>query len=126
MKLKKIYNKDFYNNQEAGSLRSAKIILPMVLDIIRPKSIVDFGCGVGPWLKVAKVHGCSDCLGIEGEWVLEKVKTPSFHFKIQDLNKRVTLKKRYDLAISMEVAEHLKPSRADSFVNDLCISFLLS
>mgnify|MGYP003651180275 CR=1 FL=1 len=37
-----------------------------------------------------------------------------------DLNQPVKLRKRHDLAASIEVAEHLLPERSESFVADLC------
>ncbi len=52
-----IYNKTFYDNQEKGSLNSAKIIVPIVMDIVKPKSVIDVGCGVGTWLSVFKQLG---------------------------------------------------------------------
>ena len=37
-----------------------------------------------------------------------------------DLEKHFDLATRYDAVITIEVAEHLAPERADSFVDDLC------
>ena len=62
------YTSTFYDRQREGSLNSAKVILPIVFDLVRPKSVVDFGCGVGTGLRppsslapnivlVLKAHG---------------------------------------------------------------------
>ena len=48
------YAATFYDLQRSGSFDAANIILPMVFDLGRPNSLIDFGCGVGTWLAVAK------------------------------------------------------------------------
>ncbi len=30
---------------------SAQTVVPLVAELVKPKSIIDFGCGVGCWLK---------------------------------------------------------------------------
>jgi SAM-dependent methyltransferase len=92
-----------------------------VFDLITPESVVDFGCGVGTWLAVAKQLGTQRCLGLEGSWV--KTQAPAMaglDIRETDLEREVSLEERFDLAISLEVAEHLAPERAESFVTDLC------
>lgn len=39
------YQKDYFQWLQVGSLRSAKIVIPYVLDFIKPNSVVDIGCG---------------------------------------------------------------------------------
>ena len=82
---------------------------------------VDFGCGVGIWLAAAKRLGVEHCLGLEGPWVkTQPLAAADLEIRDTDLEQTVSLQERYDLAISLEVAEHLAPERADSFVADLC------
>lgn len=120
-KINKLYDSGFYDKQKDGSYQSAKIILGILFKAIKVRSIVDVGCGVGTWLRAAKELGCKECLGIEGDWVANKVIIKNgIIIKTQDLENKLQIKKKYDLAISMEVAEHLTPKRADSFVRDLC------
>src|SRR5262245_639668 len=47
---------------------SAVAIVPLVMELIAPKSVVDVGCGLGPWLATFARHGVSDFLGLDGEW----------------------------------------------------------
>lgn len=44
------YNKEFFDRQKDASYISASIIVPIVMEYVSPKSVVDVGCGVG-------VHG---------------------------------------------------------------------
>lgn len=88
----------------------------------RPLKVVDFGCGLGTWLKVFKDHGASEVLGIDGKWVnrelLHKYITEQ-EFREADMEKPVKLDKTYDLVVSLEVAEHLSEQSADIFVQFL-------
>jgi SAM-dependent methyltransferase len=119
--VKQVYGSSFYVQQRDGSLNSAKAILPLVFALTKPKSVVDFGCGVGTWLAAAKRLGVEHCLGLEGPWVkTQPLAAADLEIRDTDLEQTVSLQERYDLAISLEVAEHLAPERADSFVADLC------
>lgn len=115
------YGSTFYDRQREGSLSSAKAILPIVFDLIKPSSVVDFGCGVGTWLATAKQLGADHCLGLEGSWVkTQSLVAADCEVRDTDLEQTVSLEERFDLAISLEVGEHLAPERSDSFVVDLC------
>ncbi len=106
--LKNIYANSFYENQSEGSLRSAKEIISILLTYISPKSAVDVGCGVGTWLKVLKESGVDTLTGIDGEWVKDSsLYLSEDHFVFQDLTKKIKIGKKYDLALCMEVLEHL-------------------
>lgn len=115
------YTSEFYDKQRAGSIRSAMEVLPVVFSLFKPSSIVDFGCGVGTWLAAAKHYGVERCLGLEGPWVNgQALADATLEIEETDLEQAVSLTERFDLAMSLEVAEHLKPERAVGFVNDLC------
>lgn len=118
--LKKFYSKKFYNHQMSGSVRSAKVILPLVLELIKPESVVDVGCGVGSWLSVFKELGVDDIVGLDGEWVDEELLLiPKEDFINIDLTSPIKMDRKFDLLVSLEVAEHLPASHADNFINFL-------
>ncbi len=113
------YSKVFYAWQRSGSHNSARRILPIVFDAVRPTALADVGCGVGAWLDVARSLGVS-CVGYEGAWVKTlPLVYPGLDIHTADLEQPLKADRTFDLAISMEVAEHLSPRRADSFVADL-------
>ncbi len=117
--MQQAYSKVFYDWQRVGSHNSAERILPIVFEAVQPKSVVDVGCGVGSWLDVARSLDAST-VGYEGEWVKSLSPTyPGLDIRAADLEQRLQPGETFDLAISMEVAEHLTPGRADSFVADL-------
>ncbi len=114
------YGSAFFNDQAGGSIQSARQIIPLILETFEVRSVVDFGCGVGTWLKVFCECGVSDCLGLDGDYVdLEALLIPRSMFLPTDLRQRVDLNQTYDLACSLEVAEHLPASAADDFVASL-------
>ena len=70
---KALYTTNFYNNQKDKSYQSAQIVLGEVFKYFKPASMVDFGCGSGAWLSVAKELGVESIAGLDGDWVNEKV-----------------------------------------------------
>ena len=117
------YNIDFYKKMSNGAEASANIILPVIFDLIRPASVLDLGCGVGCWLKVAKSLGAIKVIGFDGEYVNSKqLQILPTEFVSVDLSIGMPKIISVDLAICMEVAEHLSTEVADSIVDFLCKS----
>lgn len=114
------YSADWFNKQKGGALKSAEIILPIVIDLISPKSVVDVGCGVGMWLSYFLEHGVSDVLGIDGAYVQrEQLHIPEANFKTIDISKPFSINRKADIVLSLEVGEHLPESSAENFVKSL-------
>lgn len=116
-----VYTQLFYALQRRGSERSAQVVLPIIFDAVQPKSVIDVGCGVGTWLAVAHRLGTATTVGLEGAWVQGlPLAHPQLDVRVADLETALPAQQRYDLAVCMEVAEHLSPTRAESFVAELC------
>lgn len=114
------YTHQFYSAQQANSLRSARVVLPLLFSHYRPRSVVDVGCGVGPWLKVCTELGIDDIRGIDGDHVpMGSLMIPQQCFFAADLAEPLATDRRFGLAMSLEVAEHLPESRARAFVGEL-------
>lgn len=107
------YDADYYEQIREGAQRSAAAVVPLVLDVYPAKSVIDVGCGEGYWGAEFAKHGC-EVLGVEAhaEPVIPSVK--------RDLTEPFALDETFDLAVCLEVAEHLLPECAESFVADLC------
>ncbi len=91
------YTKDFYKELQEGSKRSAKVIVPLVIELIRPASVVDVGCGLGTWLSVFKEHGIIDILGIDGDFIdKEMLEISKGQFLAVDLQKPFNVNKKVD------------------------------
>lgn len=64
--------------------------------------------------------GVEEALGLDGAYVKQSdLAIPAHCFRPVDLTKGVDLGNRFDLAISLEVAEHLPPALGPSFVQTL-------
>ncbi len=115
-----VYNSGFYEGLREGSRRSAQRIVPDIMRLMPVKSVVDVGCGVGTWLRVFQDCGVQDILGIDGDYVdTTTLEVPAASFKAHDLQKPFRIERQYDLAVSLEVAEHIPPDRASDFVDSL-------
>jgi SAM-dependent methyltransferase len=115
----KYYNPKFYR-ELASAQESAREILPIVLDVIKPASVIDIGCGTGNWLTIAHELGVHEILGVDGSWVKGQLAISPENFIEHDLSTPLKLDRRFDLALSLEVAEHLPSSAARVFVQSLC------
>jgi hypothetical protein len=84
------------------------------------KSAVDAGCGIGSWLSVLKEDGVEDVLGVDADWVNRKhLAIPEECFRTHDLTEPLTLDRKFDLAMSLEVAEHLPENKAGIYLDTL-------
>ena len=114
------YTREFYESQQDGSLRSARRVLPLVFDLIRPRSVVDVGCGVGTWLRAAQELGAESVLGLDGAYVDRNALMVSPEdFLAHDLSRPIELERTFDMAICLEVAEHLTLEVAPTLVHSL-------
>jgi hypothetical protein len=102
---------------------SAHVIVPLLNQIFHPTSVVDLGCGTGDWLSVwSETAGCS-IRGFDGKWVpQDSLCIPSQAFNEADFCAHVPDLGASDLAMCLEVAEHVPPNIGTQFVAALCNS----
>jgi SAM-dependent methyltransferase len=113
-------HQDALQQLEHANAASARLILSILFERYRPRSIVDVGCGIGTWLAVAAELGVKDTLGLEGDWLDPALaRVAPERIRATDLEQPFELGKRFDLAICLEVAEHLSPQAAAGFVESL-------
>ncbi|MDB5613564.1 MAG: Methyltransferase protein [Devosia sp.] len=114
-----LYPAGFYENRRAHTAHAARRLLSALPLGLKRTSVADIGCGTGTWLAAALADGAVTAFGIEGDWVTpEMLDDGRIVFAAQDLEQRFS-GPRVDLALSLEVAEHLSSERAVSFVADL-------
>ncbi|HXJ05095.1 MAG TPA: methyltransferase domain-containing protein [Candidatus Acidoferrum sp.] len=114
------YTGSFYEQLRTGAKRSAEIIVPLVLNLVPARSVVDVGCGDGSWLAAFRKFGVDEILGIDGEYVDPVLlQIPRDCFQAVNLTRSFGLGRIFDMAISLEVAEHLPSDSAPVFVECL-------
>jgi SAM-dependent methyltransferase len=107
-------------SEENQNRHSAKKIFNSLFELYKPNSILDVGCGLGTWLSVARELGVANVYGIEGPWLNpQQLRIGPEYITIQDLEQPFNLHRSFDLVISLEVAEHLPPSAASTFIASL-------
>jgi hypothetical protein len=91
--------------------------LNLVKNDIDLSTVIDFGCGIGGWLRAAEILGAREIVGLEGEYIhknetvipKEKIITADLAEYDHDW------KKHFTTAFTIEVAEHLPEASADRF-----------
>jgi predicted RNA methylase len=121
LKKQGIYDSGFFSGIAEGAFRSAKVVLALLFEVYQPKSVFDLGCGQGAWLAAAGELGASRLVGIDGPWVTtDTLLNNTIEFTTANLEENIEILERYDLCISVEVAEHLSANRSRAFVDTLC------
>jgi SAM-dependent methyltransferase len=110
----------YFHSTSVHNTSAAEQIVPELLKMFHPRSIIDIGCGIGSWLKVFSNHGIKDYLGIDGDHLDRTLlMIDDVHYLAKDLENDFAINRKFDLAISLEVAEHLSESCADNFLKTL-------
>ena len=110
-----------YSEHFIENLSSARKIVPIILDLIgTPKSVVDLGGGTGSWCKVFRENGVPRVLCIDDERIARSdlLVNPG-EFLGCDLMEKVPDPVLADLAVSMEVVEHLRMELSEQAVDFL-------
>jgi hypothetical protein len=113
------YQSDFYDQRNIRTEHAAATVLGLIRRLVPVRSAVDVGCGVGTWLKALDVP----VRGIDGPWVDRKhLVIPEDRFTQHDFGTGFELEipEHFDLAISLEVGEHIAPQQTDAYVAFLC------
>ena len=112
-----VYNDTFFDYIDDGARASAKAVIAHLLPLLGVGSVVDFGSGRGAWLAEWRAAGIEDVCGLDGEYVdRDQLAIAVEDFRPVDLTKPVSLGRRFDLAQSLEVGEHLPESAAKTLV----------
>jgi SAM-dependent methyltransferase len=113
-------SKIYQHTEAIHNLSAPREVIPLVIDQVNPSSILDVGCGTGTWLKVFQEYGVHDYLGVDGSHLDRSLlKIPANRFLEKDLRQPFSLDRKFDLVISLEVAEHLDDRYADTHVQVL-------
>jgi SAM-dependent methyltransferase len=114
------YDDGFFEDQREESSRSAAVVVPLVYEMLSPRSVLDVGCGIGPWVQAWMQLGVTDVVGVDGPYVSQKqLLMPTQSYQAADLTRPLDLGRRFDLVSCLEVAEHLDAAHAITLVDSL-------
>ena len=97
----------------------AEALGELLLRHLHPDRVVDVGCGPGIYLVPFQRQGCR-VLGVDGAPEAGKSLDGSEFIHVDLRTDTLMLEPRYDLALCIEVAEHLKPEYADHLMDIVC------
>lgn len=120
MSQRPVYDDAFFADLELGALRSARIIVPILLNIVKVQGVLDVGCGRAAWLKAFLDNGVTDIHGLDGSWVKpDSLLIDPSAFTPTDLTQPLKCARTYDLAVCLEVVEHLPAAAGRALVREL-------
>src|SRR5580765_7353076 len=102
------------------SLRGPRTALTQMFGGRVPQSLLDVGCGLGVWSKAALNLGVKDVIALDaGDVDVNHLVVPANRFRRQLLNERFSLSRKFEVAICLEVGEHLAAEDARVLIANL-------
>lgn len=118
-----LYDADYYIQRQSGDWRRDARHVSRVLDEeFTPTSVIDFGCAIGQHLAYFHEQGIPIAGVDKHPAAFEHAVVPPSALTKHDLRTPYRATRRYDLAICIEVAEHLPARFADVLVETLTCS----
>lgn len=115
-----IYSDTFFDYINQSARASAEPLIGYLYPQLRPKSVLDLGSGRGVWLNAWQRKGVETVLGVDGDYVDRKgLAIAEDEFMDADLTQPLNTGRRFDLAQSLEVGEHLPGEAAVTLVGSL-------
>jgi SAM-dependent methyltransferase len=119
-RLKLMYPSDWHTLYGNKTGESARRILPALIELFKVASAIEVGCGHGHWTQAAIEAGVEDYRAVDGPWNdPEKLLIDRSRFQQADLSVPLQLDRRFDMAICLEVAEHVRGDSAAVLVKSL-------
>lgn len=118
-----IYSPKYYQTMvEPYARRSVPQMAQSIVETFSPASVIDVGCGSGALLVALRKLGVRHLLGLDcADAGLDIARARSLDVRKFDITaERWTSADRFDVAVSMETAEHLPESASDRYVELLC------
>jgi SAM-dependent methyltransferase len=113
-----LYDALYYKDVDELASRSVPTMASSITGSFKPRRIIDVGCGTGALLEALRDAGCS-CMGLEySDAGLAICRSRGLDVRKFDVE-RSSLSHdlgTFDVAVSMEVAEHLPATCAEPFV----------
>lgn len=104
------------------NLETSGDVVEILYKALKPASVVDIGCGTGTFLRHFKNLGVSKVLGIDGPWAnktLLRENLDDREFREMNLEQPINLNEKFDLAVCVEVAEHIDEKYSDDLITSL-------
>lgn len=120
-----IYDDDYYDRDvEAIASQAAPHIADTIIAAFKPSSLIDVGCGTGAMMAAFAARGVS-VTGVDySEAAVRRCKERGMSVQRMNIGGPVSpavALDHSDVALSLEVAEHIAENRAQTYVSRLCL-----
>jgi len=115
-----LYTAHFFAAKDAGRAYAARQVMDVIARFLQPHAVADFGCGTGIWLNAAADIGAQSLHGFDGPWISQSDLDSRIKFTQVDLEAGASPAGTCNLAICLEVAEHLTPAAGTRLIKTLC------
>jgi SAM-dependent methyltransferase len=110
----------YYEKRQRRALRSAQAAVPVLVRLFEPQSVLDVGCGRGEWLAALREAGIDDLCGIDHAPAFSAdLAVPRELLTTLDLSAPFRLRREFDLALCLEVAQFLPSESASTLVESI-------
>lgn len=112
------YNYDLNTHNQTDP----SIIVPLLIDLFSPTSVIDIGCGLGNFLFEFKINSNCDVLGVDGDLFSDAMRSEFLtenEYLRADLTKPLNINRKFDIALCLEVAEHLPIEFVETFIENI-------
>jgi SAM-dependent methyltransferase len=124
------YSKEFYQSVDNRASETAKVIFRELRNYLSVTTMVDAGCGSGAWARTAIDEGLTQAFGVDLSSSLDLIKKNKSFEKILADGNLILIERDFvkdsvsglpvaELAICLEVAEHLPPEIGASLITRL-------
>jgi SAM-dependent methyltransferase len=105
-----LYGPEFFAGRSQMVLDSARGVVPLIIDELKPRHVLDIGCGKGEWVQVFLENGV-DGFGVD-------IAAPQHaRFRQHDLTHPLPFQGDFDVVLCLETGEHLPEDAADLLVH---------
>ena len=114
------YNSSYHKNQSNKSYVYGKEIIPFLKESFSINSVIDIGSGICGFLKAANEFDIEDVIGVDGDYVNPNdLLVKKENFIPYNLENKLNLKRKFDLVVSLETAEHIDKKFAQTFIDTI-------
>lgn len=114
-----IYNQSFFCKNLEWNIPIAESVASILIGYFHPHSVVDVGCGNAEFLAQFQKKGI-EIKGYEGSpHALKKSMVQKQYVEQFDLRRKIAVEKKYDLALCLEVAEHIEKRFSAQLVDNV-------
>lgn len=116
---------ELYLSVDFSYKMSKKIISYLINNGVKIRSSIDFGGGSGAWSKAIKDVAGADILVLDGNNIdrsklLMSNEFLQCDFAKDDIIEKIGKKEKFDIALCIEVAEHIDEELAEGFIKNIC------